>query len=627
MGRAPHARARTRSFAFSMVLALIASSLGGIIGDVGRADALPGPVEQIDVTPAGTGPDRDSNHPALSADGRFVAFQSFATNLVPGDTNNEGDVFVRDRLTGTTERVSLTSAGSESSNGGCSSVGMNSAISAHGQFVVFDACDSLVPGAPVGGVYVRDRQAATTELLDPGAPGATASEPAISADGRFVAYNSVNPLGMIHIFLTDRQTDTTSQIDVTSTGTPSVGHSSLAQGCVCGPPAISADGHYVVFTSAASDLVPGDTNNDRDVFVRDVVGGTTTQESVDSAGSGGDNYSYRPSISGDGSLVAFESGSQNLVAGLGPTAPGAGRVYVHNRLTGTTTLESMDSGIGDYAGSAQISANGRYLAFGDYQSQIWLRDRQAATTIQETANVGGGVELGISGDGARIVYQGGSSHIYAVPAGLDATNPSVTIPSPSAGATYSAGQIVTASYSCADEPGGSGLASCVGTVANGSQINTSLGTHSFSVTATDNAGNSTTVTRSYDVVPVLDNTAPTIVSASPVDGAIYAPGQVVIASYSCADEPGGSGIASCVGTVPNGTAIDTSTPGTGVFEVTAIDTSGNDTHLIRHYIVGGPGPGRGDLLTGIRRRVRGGTGGGRRLLLLACARWRRRRVV
>ena len=159
---------------------------------------------------------------------------------------------------------------------------------------------------------------------------------------------------MIHIFLTDRQTDTTSQIDVTSTGTPSLGHSSLAQGCVCGPPAISADGHYVVFTSAAIDLVPGDTNNDRDVFVRDVVGGTTTQESVDSAGSGGDNYSYRPSISGDGSLVAFESGSQNLVAGLGPTAPGAGRVYVHNRLTGTTTLESMDAEIGDYAGSAQI---------------------------------------------------------------------------------------------------------------------------------------------------------------------------------------------------------------------------------------------------------------------------------
>jgi hypothetical protein len=156
---------------------------------------------------------------------------------------------------------------------------------------------------------------------------------------------------------------------------------------------------------------------------------------------------------------------------------------------------------------------------------------------------------------------------------VDVTAPTIALSSPAQGAVYDLGRQVAASYSCADEDGGSGLASCSGTVANGAAVDTSsVGEKSFTVSATDNAGNPASRTVTYSVV---DRVGPEITLSSPTDGAVYGLGDSVLAAYSCADQPGGSGVASCTGSVENGKPIDTSTFGAHTFEVQAADGAGN----------------------------------------------------
>ena len=164
------------------------------------------------------------------------------------------------------------------------------------------------------------------------------------------------------------------------------------------------------------------------------------------------------------------------------------------------------------------------------------------------------------------------SNFYTV---SDVTPPTVTIVTPADVAVYEQGEVVLADFSCIDEPGGSGIASCVGDVASGSPINTnSLGGHTFTVTGTDNAANAEVVTHNYTVVDV---TAPTVTITAPPEGAVYEQGAVVLADFSCIDEAGGSGIASCVGDVANGSPINTATLGSFSFTVIGTDLAGNRT--------------------------------------------------
>lgn len=167
--------------------------------------------------------------------------------------------------------------------------------------------------------------------------------------------------------------------------------------------------------------------------------------------------------------------------------------------------------------------------------------------------------------------------------GNETMAPTITLTTPPEGAVYNQHQVVNADYSCADEVGGSGLASCVGDVPSGSAIGTAiLGAHTFTVTATDNAGNTSSVTHHYTVVDV---TAPTITLTTPPEGAVYMLNQVVNADYGCQDEAGGSGLASCVGNVASGTPIDTATVGAKTFTVTAADNASNTSSVTHHYSV------------------------------------------
>jgi len=168
---------------------------------------------------------------------------------------------------------------------------------------------------------------------------------------------------------------------------------------------------------------------------------------------------------------------------------------------------------------------------------------------------------------------------------VDVTPPGITIDSPAADTAFDRHADVPADYSCSDEVGGSGLATCEGTVPDGDPVPTAtIGDHDFTVDATDGAGNAASLTRTYTV---LDVTAPTITVGTPADGAVYDHRQEVLAGFECTDEEGGSGIEPgyCEGTVDAGTAIDTSTLGVHHFSVTGTDRAGNTATVTSTYEV------------------------------------------
>jgi len=293
-------------------------------------DRQTGTTERVSVATEGTQGDQASYGPSISADGRFVAFESYAANLVNGDTNGKFDEFVHDRQTGTTERVSVASDGTEGNNGSL----RRPSISANGRFVAFESTASNLVIGDINGaddIFVHDRQTGTTEWVSIASNGTQGNEnsfyPSISADGRFVAFQS-NATNLVSgdtnvrqdVFVHDRQTGTTERVSITSNGIQGNNDSLV--------PSISADGRFVAFWSYASNLVSGDTNVYDDVFVRDRQTGTTQRVSVASGGTQGNNDSLNSSISADGQFVVFDSYASNLVSG---DTNGTIDVFVHDQ--------------------------------------------------------------------------------------------------------------------------------------------------------------------------------------------------------------------------------------------------------------------------------------------------------
>ncbi len=325
----------------------------------------------------------DSEYPSISADGRYVAFVSEATNLVPGDTNGRYDVFVRDLQAGTIERVSVASDGSQ---GDDDSVGP--VISSDGQYVVFrSGASNLVPGDTNGwrDIFVHDRQTGQTERVSIAPDGSQADgssyHPSISADTRYVTFDSHatnlvpgDTNGQRDIFVHDRQMGSTELVSVASNGSQADSSSNA--------PGISSDGRYVVFGSGASNLVPGDTNMMGDVFVHDRQTHLTERVSVASDGSQSNGSgSSLASISADGRYVAFHSYARNLVPG---DTNGKSDVFVHDRKTGSTervSIASDGSQANGYSWDCRISANGRYATFYSDASNLVLGDTNGAYDV------------------------------------------------------------------------------------------------------------------------------------------------------------------------------------------------------------------------------------------------------
>jgi Tol biopolymer transport system component len=352
--------------------------------DVFVRDRVRGETTRVSVGSAGAEGNHDSAFPAVSANGRFVAFLSFASNLVGGDTNHRPDVFLHDRKRGQTTRVGVSSAGAEANDG---SIWLP-AISDNGRFVAFfSRSTNLVPNDHNGTAdfFVRDLKRGQTKRVSVSSTGAEQNRgpgaeqlgivPAISHNGRFVAFFSASTNlvegdhnGTDDIFVRDRKLGETTRVSVSSTGEEANGSSLFY-------PSISANGRFVAFTSYASNLVAGDENgHHEDVFVRDRKRGVTTR--VRENNRSGSLYSGIPSISDNGRFVAFESPAPDLVKG---DRNDHVDVFLHDRKRGKTTLLSVSSegtqGNDESSFPAISAHNGRFVAFSSLASSLVEGDR------------------------------------------------------------------------------------------------------------------------------------------------------------------------------------------------------------------------------------------------------------
>jgi len=306
----------------------------------GFSSARGATLERVSVSASGAFADRTSSEPAISQDGRFVAFSSAASNLVPGDAPGSTDVFVRDRRMRTTTRVSVPRSGGAA------------------------VCPAATPVEQV-----------------------CASQPAISADGRYVAFASLSDdlvlgdtNGIGDVFVYDLSTGISGRVSISSTGSEGNGHSG---GRALRDVAISANGRFVAFGSSASNLVPADSNGFPDVFVHDRVTRQTARVSVSTRRAQAIPQEIGGvAISGSGRLVAFTSSAPNLVA---HDANDKVDVFVRDTRGKTTTRVSVDrrntAANGDSYDGVSISLDGRFVAFSSMAGDLVRADRNRSRDI------------------------------------------------------------------------------------------------------------------------------------------------------------------------------------------------------------------------------------------------------
>lgn len=339
----------------------------------------------VSVASDGTPANGTSAGVSLSPNGRHVAFDSWATNLVISDTNSAYDVFVHDLETQRTTRASEASGGTQGSRS--SGLGV---FSADGRYIAFTSeASNLVPNDTNerNDVFVHDQQTGETTRVSVASDGVEANRgagtPSISADGRYVTFSSSSanltsdPIGEgLNVFVHDRSTGETTMVSGTITDAPPNGSSDR--------PALSADGRLVAFQSLASNLVASDTNNNSDIFVHDREIGETTLVSMASDGTQAKDDSSPPSISADGRFVVFSSRADNLVSDdtndfcpIDGSHANCQDIFVHDLRTRQTERVSVTSEGGEANASSgisympsAISADGRYIAFLSHASNL-----------------------------------------------------------------------------------------------------------------------------------------------------------------------------------------------------------------------------------------------------------------
>jgi Tol biopolymer transport system component len=406
------------------------------------ANGLTGPIERVSVDSSGVQANDESDNPVISPNGRYIVFESYADNLVEGDTNNSVDVFIHDLQADTTKLISVASNGDLANSGSnvlshqslssdgryvvffsdatnlgcrytthmvqvyvhdnltgettCESIETNEiargqslrpSISGDGRYVAFDSnADDLVPGDTNGymDVFVRDRVLNITKRVSIGLAGVQGNEESdfgiISPDGRFVAFESTasnlvtdDTNGKIDIFLFDMQAQQVTRVSVNSNSEESNGNSH--------PGAFSADSRYFAFYSNASNLVPGDMNNASDVFLLDRDTGLISRLSLDSSGLEANSGSMVLSISGNGRFVAFSSRASNLVAG---DTNEVTDVFIRDVWEGTTILLSKNAlGIqgNSTSDTATISADGSLVSFISMADNLVADDKNGSLDV------------------------------------------------------------------------------------------------------------------------------------------------------------------------------------------------------------------------------------------------------
>ncbi len=366
----------------------------------------------------------NASNPWDRQEGRFVAFQTSDKTLVSSDTNGEADIFVHDRLTGFTERVSVASDGAQA-NGSSDAP----ALSANGREVVFQSqASNLVDGDTNGeqDIFLHDRHSGMTTQLSLGSDGLSADgssvAPAVSADGRIVAFQSTatnliadDTNGVADIFVYDLRSGVTTRVSLATDGTEGNGRS-LA-------PALSSDGAVVAFQSLATNFAAGVSNGMRHIFVHDRRSGITTPVNLAADGTEADKQSFNAVLSATGDHVAFQSNATNLVA---DDINGKADIFVHDRVAGRTTRVSLASDGTEANGNSfdpVLSAAGRFVAFRSVatnlvandtnaKADIFVHDRQNGLTLRVSVASDGSQADGnnqsplvISADGRLVAFQ------------------------------------------------------------------------------------------------------------------------------------------------------------------------------------------------------------------------------
>jgi Tol biopolymer transport system component len=382
--------------------------------------------ERISVTSSGQEANGMSEEGSISSNGRYVVFASRATNLAAQDTLGVRHIYRHDRETGQTEHVSVAISGLANGDS------LDGSVSASGRYVAFSSLASNLVANDSNGwsdVFVRDMISGVTTRVSVDSNGiegnSTSDEPAISADGRHVAFISWAEIApddtnsREDIYVHDLPTGQTTRVSVTSSGEQVLVRSFA--------PSISADGRYVSFSSIAAFMGPNDTNDVADVFVHDRVSGETNRVSVSSVGGQSNGASTDSWISATGRYVAISTAASNLVQSNGSLQ----KIVVHDRSTGQTTLASVGSGGQGANGPCFypcLSDDGRFVSFRTNASNVVLNDTNGAVdafvhdrllgqTVRVSVDTGGAQGDGvpaentwksgaawISGDGRTVAF-------------------------------------------------------------------------------------------------------------------------------------------------------------------------------------------------------------------------------
>ena len=361
-------------------------------------DRTSGTTALVSVNAAGTATGNSwADLPTITPDGRFVAFNSAATDLTPTpDSNQESDVFVRDVTSGTTNLVSINASGTAAGNG----ISFISGISADGRYVLFESkASDLTTTTDTNSdydVFIRDMSTGTTTLVSRNAAGTATGNfgsmtGGFTPDGRFVAFTSSatnltttsDSNGTTDIFVRDMSTGTTKLVSLNAAGTAAGNSYSTS-------PVLTPDGQFVAFRSQATNLTTtADSNGDYDVFVRDLSTGTTSLVSVNAAGTAAGNAASERfdtsdliDITPDGRMVAFVSSASDLTTI--PDSNLSDDVFVRNLTSGTTTLITQNTA-GSAAGNggsfdSAITPDGHFLAFDSTSSDLTTTTDSNGTT-------------------------------------------------------------------------------------------------------------------------------------------------------------------------------------------------------------------------------------------------------
>jgi len=371
-----------------LTVVVVAALIGAMVAPTAAEAATPDNVlvsGRSGSGPLGGGPaNGPADRPQLSGNGRYVTFDSTATNLDRRDTTADRDVYRRDLVTGQTVLVSVSRSRCASTTPFCNTY---SWPSDDGNLIAFTSDEAIITATSPGRrVYVRNMSTGATQMAsvnsnEQPANGAS-SRPMISGNGRFIAFSSkatnlssLGGNGTDLVYLRDRELGTTKLVSTSSSGGLPTGSTSSGDASESYRGIVSDNGRYVTYSSQAGNIVRGDTNNKEDIFVKDTVTGTTERISIRSNGSAATGGGFRPYMTPNGRYVVFNTYDPIVSADTN----GRSDVYMVDRTTSPHTITWVSQGKTGTVNTGDslrgfVSDDGRYAVFNSYANNLADKD-------------------------------------------------------------------------------------------------------------------------------------------------------------------------------------------------------------------------------------------------------------